>query len=71
MKLLKPDVGELALAIVRGSSDAAKETVLMDTSIAKSFTGPESNRRTIRLKHTLDDNKFVASTLDSIRSGGM
>ena len=71
MKLLKPDVGELALAIVRGSSDVAKETVLMDTSIARSFTGPESNRRAIRLKHTFDDNKFVASTLDSIRSGGM
>lgn len=68
MKLLKPDVGALALSVIRGSSNIAQETILMDISMARSFSGPEKNRREIRQKHTFDDKRFIASAINQIRS---
>lgn len=69
MRLLKKDVGELALAIVQGST-AASEALLMEGSAAQGFKGPAETRKTIRDKHTLDDSKFVLGALDRLRSGG-
>lgn len=69
MKLLKKDVGELALTIVRGNNPAA-EAILMDGSAARDFKGPSETRRVIRQKHTLDDHRFETSALDQLRSGG-
>lgn len=69
MTLLKKDVGELALAIIRGGA-AAAEAILMDGSAARTFKGPAETRAQIRQKHTLTDNRFVAGALDRLRSGG-
>lgn len=69
MTLLKRDVGELALAIIKGRN-AAHETVLLDGSIATGFKGPEQNRRRIRKRQNVDDRRFVTDALDRIRSGG-
>lgn len=69
MKLLKKDVGELALAIIRGTT-AAQEALLMDGSAAQAFRGPAETRRAIREKHTLNDKQFVTGALDRLRSGG-
>jgi len=69
MKLLKKDVGELALTIVQGGVGAA-EAMLMDGSAARNFKGPAETRRQIRQKHTLNDAKFITGALDRLRSGG-
>ena len=69
MRLLKKDVGELALTIVRGGT-AAQEAVLMDGSAATSFKGPHIARTEIRAKNTVNDKRFVTEALDRLRSGG-
>ena len=69
MKLLKKDVGELALTIVRGGA-AAQEAILMDGSAATEFSGPHETRRAIRDKNSVGDRRFVADALDRLRSGG-
>ena len=69
MKLLKKDVGELALTMIRGNA-AAPEALLMDGSSARTFRGPAETRKVIRDKHTLNDTRFVIGALDRLRSGG-
>ncbi len=69
MRLLKKDVGELALAIITGSS-AATEALLMDGSAASRFSGPAETRQVVRARHTLHDHRFAVAALDRLRSGG-
>ena len=69
MRLLKKDVGELALSIVRGGA-AAQEAVLMDGSPARAFKGPHVSRNEVRDKNDIADKRFIHDTLDRIRSGG-
>lgn len=69
MRLLKKDVGELALTIVRGGA-AAQEAVLMDGSPARAFKGPHASRNEVRMKNDIADKRFVHDTLDRLRSGG-
>ena len=67
--LLKKDVGELALTIVRGGA-AAQEAVLLDGSAATGFKGPHKVRTEVREKNSVPDNRFVAEALDRLRGGG-
>ncbi|MGB9368666.1 MAG: hypothetical protein WCE79_21905 [Xanthobacteraceae bacterium] len=67
--LLKKDVGELALTIVRGGA-AAQEAVLLDGSAATAFKGPHTVRTEVRAKNSVPDKRFVADALDRLRSGG-
>ncbi|KQS50953.1 hypothetical protein ASG20_02355 [Sphingomonas sp. Leaf198] len=69
MRLLKKDVGELALTIVRGGA-AAQDAVLLDGSPARSFKGPHASRNEVRVKNDIADKRFVHETLDRLRSGG-
>lgn len=69
MRLLKKDVGELALTIVRGGT-AAQEAVLMDGSPARAFKGPHASRTEVRAKNNIADKRFVHDALDRLRSGG-
>jgi hypothetical protein len=69
MKLLKKDVGELALTIVRGGT-VAQDALLLDGSPATSFRGPHEIRTAVRLKNNVGDKKFVADALNRLRSGG-
>ncbi|TLU71222.1 hypothetical protein [Lichenicoccus roseus] len=69
MRLLKKDVGELALTIVRGVS-AAQEAVVMDGSPARTFKGPDAARIEIRPKNNIADRRFIHDALDRLRSGG-
>jgi hypothetical protein len=68
MKLLKKDVGELALAIIKGQSPA-EESLLMRPKVATSFRGPEDLRTEVRSKNTITDRRFVTEALDALRSG--
>jgi hypothetical protein len=67
--LLKKDVGELALTIVRGGA-AAQEAVLLDGSAATAFKGPHKVRTEVREKNNVGDKRFIADALDRLRSGG-
>jgi hypothetical protein len=69
MKLLKKDVGELALTIVRGGM-VAQDALLLDGSPATNFKGPHEIRTAVRAKNTIGDKKFVADALNRLRSGG-
>lgn len=69
MRLLKQDVGELALTIVRGGA-AAQEAVLMDGSPARAFKGPHVSRSEVRARNDIADKRFVHDALDRLRSGG-
>lgn len=68
MTLLKPDVGELALTILKGGS-ASQESVLLGGA-ATSFRGPEESRLDVRSLKIVEDRPFVTDALDRIRSGG-
>jgi hypothetical protein len=68
MKLLKKDVGELALTIIRGARPA-ETALLMDGSPATNFQGPDVSRRKVRQKNTASDRGFVADSLDRLRTG--
>lgn len=68
MKLLKADVGELALTILKGGS-ASQEAVLLGGA-ATSFRGPEESRLSVRSLDVVEDRPFVTDALDRIRSGG-
>lgn len=68
--LLKKDVGELALTIVRGGG-AAQEAVLLDGSAATGFKGPHEVRTEVRRKNkSLADKRFLVDALDRLRGGG-
>jgi hypothetical protein len=69
MRLLKKDVGDLALTIVRGGA-ASQEAVLMDGSPARAFKGPHATRSEVRAKNDVADKRFVHDALDRLRSGG-
>jgi hypothetical protein len=69
MHLLKKDVGELALTIVRGGA-AAQEAILLDGSAASGFKGPHEVRVGVRKKNSVNDKRFVADALDRLRTGG-
>jgi hypothetical protein len=69
MTLLKKDVGELARSLIRGEA-VASQALLLDGAPATAFSGPAENRRTIRSRHTLQDNRFIVGALDRLRSGG-
>ena len=68
-RLLKRDVGEIALAIVRGEA-AAQEAVLMDPAAATSFKGPHIVRTEVRNRNSVEDRRFVHETIERLRSGG-
>lgn len=69
MRLLKKDVGELALTIVRGGA-IAQEAILMDGSPARAFKGPHDARNEVREKNNIADRRFVLDTLEVLRSEG-
>ena len=67
--LLKKDVGELALTIVRGGT-AAQEALLLYGSAATAFKEPHVVRTEVRRKNTISDKRFVAKAFERLRSGG-
>ena len=68
MKLLKKDVGELALTIIRGGT-VAQEAVLLDGTPATTFKGPHTVRNEVRERNNIGDRRFVTDALDQLRSG--
>ena len=71
MRLLKPDVGRLALAVIQ-EGEATSETITQLPSAAVSqYTEPESNRVIIRKNITEPLKKGVGNLLTELRTGGL
>jgi len=71
MRLLKADVGKLALAVIQeGSTVSSMLTVLPSASVS-GFVAPEQNRIITRKHLTAPIKKSVSDILDSIRTGDL
>ena len=67
--LLKKDVGELALTIIRGETPA-QEALLLDGAAATDFKGPHTVRTEVRRRNNVNDRRFVAKAFERLRTGG-
>lgn len=71
MRLLKPEVGRLALAVIQ-EGEATSETVSQLPSAAVSqYTEPELNRTVVRKNITEPLRKGVGNLLTELRTGGL
>ena len=71
MRLLKPDVGRLALAVLQEGGVVPGSAGVLAGANVSVFTGPEKNRTDTRLKNTTPALKSgIASILDDLRTGG-
>lgn len=68
-RLLKKDVAELALTLVRGEAPA-HEALLMDGRPAAAFKGPHKSRMEVRHRNTVGDQRFVTDAINRLRTGG-
>lgn len=70
MRLLKPDVGTLALAVLEEGGVMPELGVVLPGASVSAFTGPERNRvETCRRNVTPQLKSGVASLLDDLRTG--
>lgn len=72
MRLLKPEVGRLALAVIT-EGNLISETVMQSIPGAKvtEYKAPEENREVLRKNITAPLRAGVASILDDLRTGGL
>ncbi|BCV39985.1 hypothetical protein [Shewanella algae] len=70
MKLLKKEVGELALLVLTEGSASEGALTAFNGANVSSYTGPEANR--VQLKRTVELNPRIrVGLLDAIRTGGL
>ena len=67
-RLLKREVGELALGVLQGEN-IAQEAVLIDRGPATNFRGPHAIRTEIRNENTDLERRCILDSLDSLRTG--
>jgi hypothetical protein len=71
MKLLKKDIGQLALKVIQ-EGDVSTESILNLPSVSVSnFKRPEFNRVIERKKQTEPLRRGVAGLLNDLRTGGI
>ncbi len=70
MKLLKKDVGEMALKVLT-TGDAASENAGLQPLIGsmEGYTAPEASRWAFRAKQTVQSKKATRNILESLRTG--
>jgi len=71
MKLLKKEVGELALAVIQDGSAVSGSLSMIPSANVSTFLPPEHNRAITRKKLTAPLKKSVSEILDSIRTGDL
>lgn len=69
MKLLKKDIGELALQVLQ-FGNAAEQSVINSTSLSgvSNYVGPEINRDITRKRQNVQTKSSVAQILRTFRS---
>ncbi|HML95001.1 MAG TPA: hypothetical protein PKC29_06190 [Thermodesulfobacteriota bacterium] len=70
MRLLKKDVGQLALKVIT-EGEASTESLLLPSISAMHYTGPESNRSVLRRSQPKPMKEAIAELVDSLRMGGI
>ncbi|MCI0391707.1 MAG: hypothetical protein MOB07_23435 [Acidobacteria bacterium] len=71
MRLLKREVGELALAVITEGEASTASLLELPSVSATSYQGPETNRSVLRKKQAEPLKKGVANLLRDIRTGGI
>ncbi|MHB8974276.1 MAG: hypothetical protein ACYC4N_27910 [Pirellulaceae bacterium] len=71
MRLLKPDVGQLALAVITEGEAGGTFLLEMPGVSATKYDGPEANRSVIRKRQTEPLRRGVARLLSDLRTGGL
>lgn len=69
MKLLKADVGRLALAVIQEGTVATSMLDVLPEASLSGYISPETNRDRIRKKMSVHSKTGVAVILDSLRTG--
>jgi len=69
MKLLKKDVGQLALAVIQEGNVASSMLSTIPGASISSYSSPETNRIITRKKATVPIKKGISDLLESIRTG--
>jgi hypothetical protein len=70
MKLLKKEVGELALQAIRQGDVSEHSLISLPSAAITNFSGPEYNREKIRRKQATVSPKATIDMLSVIRTGG-
>lgn len=71
MKLLKREVGILALEVIKKGDVSEHSLSVLPTAIVTNFIGPEENRTIERKKQTQASPKLVSDMLMALRTGGI
>src|SRR5262249_23212051 len=71
MRLLKREVGELALVVITEGEASTGSLLELPSVSATRYQGPETNRMVVRRKQAEPLKKSVANLLRDIRTGGM
>lgn len=69
MKLLKKDVGEIALAVIK-AGDATDAGLRLPGATVTGYTGPEANRTSVRRKQQATSKRATRDVLTVLRTGG-
>lgn len=71
MRLLKREVGELALQVLTTGDASAESLTILPGSPMSSYTGPEHARVAVRKKQTPMSRRRTQDVLDAVRGGGV
>ncbi|RYZ92812.1 MAG: hypothetical protein EOP06_03130 [Proteobacteria bacterium] len=69
MRLLKPEVGKLALAVIQEGNIAAEAITQMPSAAVTIYAGPEENRTIVRKRATVATKATVTKWVNDIRTG--
>jgi len=70
MRLLKREVGELALQVLTKGDASAESLAVLPGAPMSSYTGPEDARVSVRKRQTPMSKKRTQDVLDAVRGGG-
>lgn len=71
MRLLKPDVGRLALAVIQEGEATTEAIAQLPSAAVSHYTEPESNRVVVRKNITEPLKRGVGNLLTELRTGGL
>jgi hypothetical protein len=70
MRLLKREVGEMALAVIQSGDTSEKSLPNFSGLCVTSYSGPEANREVRRKKQRIDSKRATADIITTLRTGG-
>jgi len=71
MRLLKKDVGQLALSVIQEGPAVTGMLSIMPSASVSAYAAPEINRSIVRRRATPPIKKGVSDLLDSLRTGDL